>query len=112
RGVGPGDLVGVAVPRSTDAVVAILAVLKSGAAYLPIDVDHPAERIAAICAEARPALVLAAVATVGDVPESVPALLLDETIPPADGTDLDDDDRTGALLPAHLAYVIYTSGST
>ncbi|XQE79490.1 amino acid adenylation domain-containing protein [Streptomyces microflavus] len=112
RGVGPGDLVGVAVPRSTDAVVAILAVLKSGAAYLPIDVDHPAERIAAICAEARPALVLASVATVGDVPESVPALLLDETIPPADGTDLDDDDRTVALLPAHLAYVIYTSGST
>ncbi|MGC4928833.1 amino acid adenylation domain-containing protein [Streptomyces sp. DT117] len=112
RGVGPGDLVGVAVPRSADAVVAILAVLKSGAAYLPIDIDHPAERIAAICAEARPALVLAAVATVGDVPESVPALLLDETIPPADGTDLDDDDRTGALLPAHLAYVIYTSGST
>ncbi|MFD3412866.1 amino acid adenylation domain-containing protein [Streptomyces cyaneofuscatus] len=112
RGVGPGDLVGVAVPRSADAVVAILAVLKSGAAYLPIDVDHPAERIAAICAEARPALVLASVATVGDVPESVPALLLDETIPPADGTDLDDDDRTGALLPAHLAYVIYTSGST
>ncbi|MEU0759289.1 amino acid adenylation domain-containing protein [Streptomyces microflavus] len=112
RGVGPGDLVGVAVPRSADAVVAILAVLKSGAAYLPIDVDHPAARIAAICAEARPALVLAAVATVGDVPESVPALLLDETIPPADGTDLDDDDRTGALLPAHLAYVIYTSGST
>ncbi|MEU4178873.1 amino acid adenylation domain-containing protein [Streptomyces sp. NPDC026589] len=112
RGVGPGDLVGVAVPRSTDAVVAILAVLKSGAAYLPIDVDHPAERIAAICAEAGPALVLASVATAGDVPESVPALLLDEAIPPADGTDLDDDDRTGALLPAHLAYVIYTSGST
>ncbi|CAH9414784.1 hypothetical protein SGL43_01796 [Streptomyces globisporus] len=112
RGVGPGDLVGVAVPRSADAVVAILAVLKSGAAYLPIDVDHPAARIAAICAEARPVLVLAAVTTVGDVPESVPALLLDETIPPADGTDLDDDDRTSALLPAHLAYVIYTSGST
>ncbi|MFH9494099.1 amino acid adenylation domain-containing protein [Streptomyces globisporus] len=112
RGVGPGDLVGVAVPRSADTVVAILAVLKSGAAYLPIDVDHPAARIAAICAEARPVLVLAAVTTVGDVPESVPALLLDETIPPADGTDLDDDDRTSALLPAHLAYVIYTSGST
>ncbi|WP_433397365.1 amino acid adenylation domain-containing protein [Streptomyces sp. CA-146814] len=112
RGVGPGDIVGVAVPRSTDAVVAILAVLKSGAAYLPIDIDHPAERIAAICAEARPALVLASVATAGDVPASVPALLLDETLPPADGTDLDDDDRTGALLPAHLAYVIYTSGST
>ncbi|MEW1626075.1 amino acid adenylation domain-containing protein [Streptomyces sp. NPDC089173] len=112
RGVGPGDLVGVAVPRTTDAVVAILAVLKSGAAYLPIDVGHPAERVAAICAEAGPALVLASVATVSAVPESVPALLLDETIPPADGTDLDDGDRTGPLLPAHLAYVIHTSGST
>ncbi|MFF3247469.1 amino acid adenylation domain-containing protein [Streptomyces sp. NPDC002870] len=112
HGAGPGRLVGVALPRTTDAVTAILAVLKSGAGYLPIDTGHPAERIAAICAEAGPALVLAAAATAHAMPEGVPALLLDEAVLPEEATDLDDDDRLGALLPGHLAYVIYTSGST
>ncbi|WP_328395282.1 amino acid adenylation domain-containing protein [Streptomyces sp. NBC_00390] len=116
-GAGPGRLVGVALPRTTDAVVAILAVLKSGAGYLPIDTDHPVERIAAVCAEARPAVVLTAGATAHAVPGSVRTLLVDDaaepgTSLPKDMTDLDDDDRTGPLLPSHLAYVIYTSGST
>ncbi|GAA3021855.1 amino acid adenylation domain-containing protein [Streptosporangium longisporum] len=112
RGAGPGRLVGVALPRTVDAVVAILAVLKSGAGYLPIDAEHPAERVAAICAEADPVLVLAADATAHAVPGGVPALLAEKETLPEDATDLVDGDRLTALLPAHLAYVIYTSGST
>ncbi|MGW0704331.1 non-ribosomal peptide synthetase, partial [Streptomyces sp. NPDC002867] len=112
QGAGPGGLVGVALPRTTEAVVAILAVLKAGAGYLPIDTEHPVERIAAVCAEARPAFVLTAAATAHAVPEGVRALPVDDTALPEDATDLGDGDRTGALLPGHLAYVIYTSGST
>ncbi|MGW7416746.1 non-ribosomal peptide synthetase, partial [Streptomyces sp. NPDC054863] len=112
HGAGPGRLVAVALPRTTDAVTAILAVLKSGAGYLPVDAGNPAERVAAICAEARPVLVLAAGPTAHILPDGVPALLMDTAEPPADASDLTDADRTGALRPADLAYVIYTSGST
>ncbi|MEU2794848.1 AMP-binding protein, partial [Streptomyces sp. NPDC007100] len=112
HGAGPGRLVAVALPRTTDAVTAILAVLKAGAGYLPVDADHPAERVAAICAEAQPVLVLAAGPTAHIVPDGVPALLMDAAGLPDDASDLTDADRTGALRPADLAYVIYTSGST
>ncbi|CCK30425.1 amino acid adenylation domain protein [Streptomyces davaonensis JCM 4913] len=110
RGAGPDRLVGVALPRTTDAVVAILAVLKSGAAYLPVDTEHPAERIAALCAETDPVVVLATAKT--ELPDTVPVLPLDGTDLPEEAADLTDADRTAPLLPAHLAYVIHTSGST
>ncbi|MFC9910054.1 amino acid adenylation domain-containing protein [Streptomyces sp. NPDC127197] len=110
EGTGPGGLVGVALPRTTDAVVAILAVLKAGAGYLPIDTEYPAERIAAICAEAGPALVLTTAATDHGIPGRT--LRLDSAVLPEDASDLTDADRPAALLPGHLAYVIYTSGST
>ena len=58
RGIGPEAVVALAVPRSTEMVVALLAVLKTGAAYLPIDPGYPAERIAFMLADARPALLI------------------------------------------------------
>ncbi|GGX62069.1 non-ribosomal peptide synthetase [Streptomyces hiroshimensis] len=122
RGAGPGRLVAVALPRTADAVVAILAVLKSGATYLPLDAGHPAARIAEICAEAGPVLALTAAATAHLVPEDVPALQTGTAVADGDAADLadadftdedlTDEDRTRALLPADLAYVIYTSGSS
>ncbi|MYV71145.1 AMP-binding protein, partial [Streptomyces sp. SID2131] len=63
RGVGPEDLVAVAMHRSADLVTALLAVLKTGAGYLPVDPGYPADRIAYMLADARPALVL----TTGDL---------------------------------------------
>ncbi|MEU9595457.1 amino acid adenylation domain-containing protein [Streptomyces sp. NPDC048109] len=109
EGAGPGELVGVALPRTVQAVVAILAVLKSGAGYLPIDTGHPAERIAAICAQARPVLVLTDAAA-----PPVPGRTLDTdvAVPSEDASDLTDADRARPLRPEHLAYVIHTSGST
>ncbi|MGW2421034.1 amino acid adenylation domain-containing protein [Streptomyces sp. NPDC001709] len=107
-GVGPESVVAVSLPRSADLVVALLAVLKAGGAYLPVDPKYPSHRLAAIFEEARPRLVLTDTATVAVLPEhDAPDVLLDTL-------DLSGAD-TGLELPLHaqqLAYVMYTSGST
>ncbi|WP_308427523.1 amino acid adenylation domain-containing protein, partial [Streptomyces atratus] len=99
-------------------IVAQLAVAKAGAAYVPVDPEYPAERIAYMLADARPALLLTTM-TVGErLPEAdVARLLLDEaatvaalaTYPSSRPTDAD---RIRPLVPANPAYLIYTSGST
>ncbi|MGW3210312.1 non-ribosomal peptide synthase/polyketide synthase, partial [Streptomyces sp. NPDC001135] len=118
QGAGPERFVALAVPRSTEMIVALLAVLKSGAAYLPVDPGYPADRIAYMLDDAAPALVV----TTGDVASALPAatapvLLLDdpalrERLGTAPDTDPTDADRALPLDPRHPAYVIYTSGST
>ncbi|MCF4140750.1 amino acid adenylation domain-containing protein [Streptomyces sp. Tue 6430] len=108
RGVGPESVVAVSLPRSADLVVALLAVLKAGGAYLPVDPRYPGHRLAAIFDEARPRLVLTDSATAGVLPaHDAPDVLLD-------ALDLSGED-TGPGIPLHarqLAYVMYTSGST
>ncbi|MFG3700905.1 amino acid adenylation domain-containing protein [Micromonospora sp. NPDC047620] len=109
RGAGPEARVALALPRSVELVVAILAVLKSGAAYVPVDTGYPAGRIAYLLADSEPALVLATPDTAGLVPAG--ALVLDGPVD-GDDADLTDADRVTPLRPEHPAYVIYTSGST
>ncbi|MGW5388459.1 amino acid adenylation domain-containing protein, partial [Nocardia sp. NPDC003963] len=111
-GAGPETLVAVLLPRSLDLVVALLAVIKSGAGYVPVDPDSPAERIAYVLADSRPeAVVLDASVTV-DLPADLPRV-----VPADSGDDLGDGpitdaDRLAPLRPDNTAYVIYTSGST
>ncbi|MEU5185533.1 amino acid adenylation domain-containing protein [Streptomyces klenkii] len=119
RGIGPEQVVALLLPRSSELLVAILAVLKAGAAYLPLDPAYPAERISFILEDAGAALVLTTSAVEAGNAESVavPRLVLDHRdtralIGSRSGTDLTDADRTCPLSPHHLAYVIYTSGST
>ncbi|WP_188310147.1 amino acid adenylation domain-containing protein, partial [Streptomyces sp. CBMA123] len=116
RGAGPGDVVALALPRSPELVVALLAVLKTGAAYLPVDPRYPAERIAHLLGDAAPVQVLA-VDGVDLPPTAAVPLLLDApgTLAELAGhpdTDPGDADRTRPLTPQDTAYVIYTSGST
>nr|WP_231627013.1 non-ribosomal peptide synthetase [Streptomyces apocyni] len=116
RGVGLDDRVAVALPRSADLLVAHLAVLKSGAAYVPIDPHHPADRIGYVLEDSGPVLVVTGYG-VELPPVSAPSLLLDapgtrdELAAYAD-TDLSDSDRGAAAHPSAAAYVLYTSGST
>ncbi|MFJ4283643.1 amino acid adenylation domain-containing protein, partial [Streptomyces massasporeus] len=107
RGAARGRLVAVALGRSTDTVVALLAAMKAGAAYVPVDPAYPADRIAYMLRDARPALVLTTAALQSALPDDGPERLLidvvrlpDEPLPDA------------ALTPQDPAYVIYTSGST
>ncbi|MGH3874274.1 MAG: amino acid adenylation domain-containing protein [Pseudonocardiaceae bacterium] len=117
RGVGPEHLLGLALPRSVDMIVVLLAVGKTGAGYLPIDPDHPPARIDLICADARPTMVLTTEPAAGCLPADVVRLAIDHPGATAeiagypDG-DITDADRIRPLSTAHPAYVIYTSGST
>ncbi|MDA5286841.1 amino acid adenylation domain-containing protein, partial [Streptomyces sp. Isolate_45] len=110
EGVGPDTVVGLAVPRSADAVVAVLAVLKAGGAYLPLDLDHPAERLAHMLRDASPVCVVTTRAVAARVP-GVPAVVLDDpaTVARLAAAVPGPDAVTG---PEQAAYVIYTSGST
>nr|QEO73883.1 AMP-dependent synthetase and ligase [uncultured bacterium] len=94
-GAGPGRIVALQLPRSAEIVVAQLAVMKAGAAFLPIDPDYPADRIAMMLEDAQPVLTITR-----DLLRSV-SLTDEPTTPPAVQVSVDDP-----------AYVIYTSGST
>ncbi len=120
-GIGPESVVALALPRSIELITAMLAVSKAGGAYLPLDLEHPAERLAFMCADAAPACVVVDERSPAGLPGDLPRITLDdraaahadtgEDTGPA-GTDLTDADRLAPLLPDHPAYVIYTSGST
>ncbi|WP_209886818.1 non-ribosomal peptide synthase/polyketide synthase [Nocardia goodfellowii] len=111
RGAGPETFVAVHMRRSVDAVVAMYAILAAGAAYVPLDPDHPADRTAHILETARPSCVLA---TEHDAPQGVPGVLLLDDLDLAGYADgpVWERERRAALRPAHPAYVIFTSGST
>jgi nonribosomal peptide synthetase DhbF len=116
-GVGPDDLVAVCLDRSVDLIVALVAVLKSGAAYLPLNPTSPKDRLAFIATDAGAACALTTNRLVRLLPDDVPALRLDDEMFEAslfdERTDAPmDRDRVGRLTTANLAYVLYTSGST
>ncbi|WP_155988915.1 amino acid adenylation domain-containing protein, partial [Nocardiopsis sp. CNT312] len=118
RGVGPGDVVAVALPRSPDLVVALHAVVVAGAAYLPLDVEYPAERLGFVLSDSRARLVVTDGASAADLPgDTGEVLVLDdplvvEELSGLPGGEVSDAERVRPLHGADLAYVIYTSGST
>ncbi|MGW2186189.1 amino acid adenylation domain-containing protein [Streptomyces sp. NPDC001719] len=118
RGAGPGRIVALALPRSLELAVGLLAVLKSGAAYLPLDPGYPAERIRAVAEDASPALLVTDAQVAAGLPETgAGAVVLgdeatDRELAALASTDLTDADRTAPLTPADTAYIIHTSGST
>jgi amino acid adenylation domain-containing protein/non-ribosomal peptide synthase protein (TIGR01720 family) len=108
-GVGPDTLVGVYLERSVDLVVSLLAVLKAGAAYVPLDPDYPEERVAFMLADAGVPVVVTAAELAGRLGASVEAVLLD-----ADRDAIaarPAGDPVTAVTGDDVAYVIYTSGS-
>ncbi|WP_308117855.1 non-ribosomal peptide synthetase, partial [Streptomyces anatolicus] len=113
-GAGPEGFVALCLPRDADLVVALLAVLKSGAGYLPVDPQYPAERVAFLFEDVRPDAVITASETAGRLPDGPYTRIFLDQEPGADlpDTPVDDAERHTTLLPAHPAYVIHTSGST
>ncbi|MGM1058012.1 amino acid adenylation domain-containing protein [Saccharothrix sp. Mg75] len=109
RGAGPEQVVALALPRSAEMVVALLAVFKTGAACLPVDPEYPAERISFMLADARPSLLLTHAAF---APPGVPLLVVDDPVTAAGIARCPETDPGPRADHANAAYVIYTSGST
>lgn len=112
RGVGGGALVGVALERSLDMVVALLGVQKAGAAYVPIDPRFPVERLQFMLGDSRAVALIASEDTAArfDLPAGV--AMIDLAAEAAALDVLEASDLTTNAAPEDIAYVIYTSGST
>ena len=115
KGIGPECLVGIALERSSDLVVAMLAVLEAGAAYVPLDLSYPAERLAFMIDDARLSLVLCTRAASATLPASDAVVVFTDLqasgeVAAASGPA--DAARRVRVRPEHAAYCIYTSGST
>lgn len=103
-GAGPDRIVAVAMERSAELPLALLAILRAGAAYLPLDPAHPPARIARILELSRPVVTLTTPDVAGLIPDGAPVLT------PADWAT--EGQPAPAATPGSLAYVIFTSGST
>ncbi|MEJ5282917.1 non-ribosomal peptide synthetase [Pseudomonas sp. MYb541] len=113
RGVGPQVRVGLALPRSLEMVIGLLAILKAGGAYVPLDPEYPLDRLHYMIEDSGIGLLLSDAAmfeALGELPAAVACWCLEDDLPvltnyPADSLPL-------ISLPQHQAYLIYTSGST
>ncbi|WP_378739951.1 amino acid adenylation domain-containing protein [Nocardia brasiliensis] len=110
QGVGPETVVAVAMRRSIDQVVTLCAIVEAGGAWVPIDPDHPAERIKYILESAAPRCVLTTSGDAFTVASAQAVDLLD--LSRLDSTPVRRNERRAPLRGDHPAYVIYTSGST
>ncbi|OZF40468.1 hypothetical protein CH294_03955 [Rhodococcus sp. 14-2483-1-1] len=118
-GAGPDRRVALLLPRSEDMVVALFAVFAAHSAYVPIDPEHPQDRVGHMLAVSEPAVILTDSSLVDRLPEHLrtapSTVLLDlsrDAIDEASGAAVTDDDRGAHTDLDQLAYVIFTSGST
>ncbi|WP_245672135.1 non-ribosomal peptide synthetase, partial [Nocardia anaemiae] len=117
RGVGPEDLVAVGIPRSLESVVAVWAVAKTGAGFVPVDPNYPVERVAHMVTDSGAVLGLAVAEVAAELPDRVEWLVIDTPefalrLAEYSGEAITYADRIRAVRVENPAYVIYTSGST
>ncbi|HZD45927.1 MAG TPA: condensation domain-containing protein, partial [Acidobacteriaceae bacterium] len=109
NGVQPGDIVAVALPRSEQLLVVLLAILRAGAAYLPVELDSPNDRIALVLDDASPTVLIAEPQMHARFAGSSFSLLQPES---GDASIDGKEPETDGSTPEGVAYVLYTSGST
>ena len=110
KGIQPGEIIGIACERSIEMMLAILATLKAGCAYLPIQIDAPLKRNEDIISDAKPCLILTTSVGIKNLPSDEETILLDNILdkPLSDNSNKPDV----KISSTELAYIIYTSGST
>ncbi|MBC7303916.1 MAG: amino acid adenylation domain-containing protein [Nocardia sp.] len=116
RGVGAGDLVAIGIPRSIESVLAVWAVTKTGAGFVPVDPNYPADRVAHMVADSGAVFGLTVAAVSDRLPTQVQWLAVDERVDSLFGDisaeAITSADRLRPVRAEDLAYLIYTSGST
>jgi amino acid adenylation domain-containing protein len=110
HGVLPRSVVGLLMGRSAATVVAMLAILKAGASYLPLDPDYPSARLSAMIQATHPALVLAASKPREDIAQGITVMVMDTVL--AETSSLSGEVEDAHTGPEDPAYIIFTSGST
>ena len=118
-GVGPESLVGIALERSMEMVISVMAIMKAGGAYVALDPEYPQARLAYMISDALPVVVLTSESVIARLPQApdVRFISLDspdslKTLEQQADHNPTDSERSSPLLPHHPAYVLYTSGST
>ncbi|MGW4245341.1 AMP-binding protein, partial [Nocardia sp. NPDC004722] len=117
RGIGPGDLVAVGIPRSIESMLAVWAIAKTGAGFVPVDPKYPADRVAHMVTDSGAALGITVAAVRAELPGVAQWLVIDgdearASLAAASAEQIINADRVRPLSAQHPAYVIYTSGST
>ena len=119
RGVGPESIVGLFLPRSPELLIALLGIVKAGAAYLPMDPDYPPARLLSMLKDSGACQVVTTSDLCGRLrlPETTPCLFMDQSgvrkqVDSVPWQKVTDAERVRPLQPTNLLYVIYTSGST
>jgi amino acid adenylation domain-containing protein len=117
KGIGPENIVALALPRSLEMIVAMLAVLKAGAAYMPLDPEYKAERMKFMLDDAKPSMLISTSRIAPMLQQETLTVLMDDPLDVArigenSTANPSEADRHAELFPANAAYVIYTSGST
>nr|WP_237720585.1 non-ribosomal peptide synthetase [Rhodococcus opacus] len=117
RGAGPENVVALAFGRSYEMVLAVWAVAKSGAAYVPVDPNYPEDRVRHMLSDSGSLFGLTSTVFASGLPDDVLWMIVDDTsfdaeIAAQSADMVTDDDRLVPIRPEHVAYVIYTSGST
>lgn len=114
NGIQAEDRVGILVTRSVEMVVALLAALRSGACYVPLDPEYPEQRIQHIAEDAQLSCILASKLVTQNLPDSIesPTLILDLQVQHGQEQDPANNETEINIKPNQLAYIIYTSGST
>ncbi|MGW5297466.1 non-ribosomal peptide synthase/polyketide synthase [Rhodococcus aetherivorans] len=113
RGAGPEEVGALGTSRSIEMLVGLYAILESGAAYLPLDPEHPTERTGYVLDSAKPVLVLSTSTDRAALPRSAAAVELDHLdVSGFASSRVSDDERQAPLRPENTAYVLFTSGST
>jgi amino acid adenylation domain-containing protein len=110
KGVKPSDKIGLAIDRSLELIVCMVGIMKTGAAYIPVDPQHPTERLAFIFSDAACPLLLTSTNYKNRFPLAVTEVLLEEVWPTLDEFAIDDPEVPSA--GDDLIYVLYTSGTT
>ncbi|MCL2535787.1 MAG: condensation domain-containing protein, partial [Nocardiaceae bacterium] len=117
QGIGPESIVALGIPRSIESALAVWAVTKAGAAFVPVDPNYPADRIVFMLEDSDAAIGLTVSDARGRLPDTVPWTVLDDVALEArcaarSAAPITDADRRAPLHLRHPAYMIYTSGTT
>lgn len=110
KGITEGDIIGIALDRSPDMLITLLAVLKAGAAYLPLDPDYPQERVTFMLTDSAARMLITSKKYQGRLKSQATELLIENALAESKGNGKEDPGTS--VSGDHLAYVLYTSGST